>query len=129
MSRNTRWAIQTIGIIAFLYIFIFAIVRNNFVYSGTSPINAIINNLRQIDAAKQQLAKENKLAPDYIPTMAELVPYLGRGKNGAGITPEGPERYVLNPIREAPYAVLESDWKPRHEGHITITNGTVFRIK
>ncbi len=61
-----------------------AIAIPNFVRArATSQQNACINNLRQIDGAKQQWALENhassltaRLGP------AEIQPYLGRGSNG-----------------------------------------------
>jgi len=41
--------------------------------------NACINNLRQIDAAKQQWALENKKAADAVPTVQDLSPYFKDG--------------------------------------------------
>ncbi|HSY10486.1 MAG TPA: hypothetical protein VK840_06180 [Candidatus Dormibacteraeota bacterium] len=41
--------------------------------------NACINNLRQIDAAKQQWALENKKTADAIPTVQDLLPYFKDG--------------------------------------------------
>ena len=41
--------------------------------------NACINNLRQIDAAKQQWALENKKAADAVPTAQDLLPYFKDG--------------------------------------------------
>ena len=43
---------------------------------------ACINNLRQIDGAKQQWATENKAAQNATPTAANIQPYLGRGTGG-----------------------------------------------
>ncbi len=77
--------------------------------------NSVINNLRQIDAAKQQLGLEKGLSPSYTPTEAELAPYLGRLGN-SGISRIGPERYVIDPLNKPPYAVLDSDWRIRRRG-------------
>jgi chromosome segregation ATPase len=44
--------------------------------SPAAPLNACINNLRQIDAAKQQWALENDKTADAIPTAQDLLPYL-----------------------------------------------------
>src|ERR1700722_9160973 len=44
--------------------------------------NACINNLRQIDGAKQTWALENKAAQTVTPTIANVQPYMGRGING-----------------------------------------------
>jgi len=50
----------------------------------TSAMNACINNLRQIDAAKQQWALENnKTNSDTIITWEDVKPYLGRGAMGS----------------------------------------------
>jgi DNA repair exonuclease SbcCD ATPase subunit len=45
-------------------------------------MNACINNLRLIDAAKQQWALENRKQAADTPRMEDLRPYIGRGPNG-----------------------------------------------
>ena len=47
-----------------------------------SQSDACINNLRQIDAAKQQWALENGKSVGQLPTSASLNPYIGRLQNG-----------------------------------------------
>lgn len=42
----------------------------------TSQAQACINNLKQIDGAKQQWALENKSAPDVTPNFADISGYL-----------------------------------------------------
>jgi hypothetical protein len=109
--------------------FLLMVSLPSFVGGGSSLQYAIINNLRQIDAAKNQFALEKKVLPDYIPTKADLTPYILL-RNGK-FPQVGPERYVLNPIREAPYAVLDNDWRIRRHGWregYTITNGTIYRL-
>jgi len=60
-----------------------AIAIPNFVHArSTSQQNACINNLRQIDGAKQEWALENKQAATATATDAQLQPYMGRGSNG-----------------------------------------------
>jgi type II secretory pathway pseudopilin PulG len=60
-----------------------AIAIPNFVRARTtSQQNACINNLRQIDGAKQQWALETKAAPTAAPVLSNIQPYLGRGTNG-----------------------------------------------
>jgi hypothetical protein len=44
--------------------------------SAVAQLNACINNLRQIDAAKQQWALENNATVDAVPTVQDLLPYL-----------------------------------------------------
>src|SRR5208282_3386971 len=84
-------------------------------YSAGWVRNSVINNLRQIDAAKNEFALEKKLPPDYVPTEADLAPYLIGGTNYFNRT-GGPLRYVLNPINKPPYAILDSDWRFRGRG-------------
>jgi type II secretory pathway pseudopilin PulG len=60
-----------------------AIAIPNFIQARTtSQTNACINNLRQIDGAKQQWALETGQLPTASPTAANLQPYLGRGSAG-----------------------------------------------
>jgi hypothetical protein len=54
-----------------------AIAVPNFVKArSTSQMNACINNLRQLDAAKNQWALENHKSTDAVPTIIDLEPYL-----------------------------------------------------
>jgi hypothetical protein len=126
---TTRLVIVTMALA--IGLFSFSLWRG-FAGGGSALGNGIINNLRQLDAAKQQLALVRNLSEDYVPTEAELAPYLGRGRNGdTGIPHVGQERYVINSIREKPNAVLDSDWRVRRRGWrqgYTITNGTTWQI-
>jgi len=47
--------------------------------SAVAVLNACINNLRQIDAAKQQWALENDRPANAVPTAADLLPYFRDG--------------------------------------------------
>jgi chromosome segregation ATPase len=46
---------------------------------AVAVLNACINNLRQIDAAKQQWALENDRPANAVPTAADLLPYFRDG--------------------------------------------------
>jgi prepilin-type N-terminal cleavage/methylation domain-containing protein len=60
-----------------------AIAIPNFVKARTtSQQNACINNLRLVDAAKQQWALEQKKQTSDSPAGSDLQPYLGRGAAG-----------------------------------------------
>jgi hypothetical protein len=84
-----------------------AIAIPNFVKArGTSQRTACINNLRQIDAAKQQWALENKKTDTDIPTRADLKPHLP--KNIFPTCPSG-GAYTINPFSKLPEC--------SHEGH------------
>jgi prepilin-type N-terminal cleavage/methylation domain-containing protein len=62
-----------------------AIAIPNFVHArATSQQNACINNLRQIDGAKQEWALETKQAANSpAPADSQIQPYMGRGSNGS----------------------------------------------
>ena len=61
-----------------------AIAIPNFVRARTtSQTNACINNLRQLDGAKQQWALEYAMPATARPGINEIQPYLGRGSNGS----------------------------------------------
>ena len=77
-----------------------AIAVPNFIKArDTAQMNMCINNLRQIDSAKQQWALENKKQPTDIPTASDLAPYLKGGlmpKCAAG------GDYQINAVGEKP---------------------------
>ena len=84
----TSKAIRFLAKIAFILIglfFLAAIVIPNFVGSHHySPMNACINNLRQVDAAKQQWSLEsNQTNLNAIVGWKNVKPYLGRGLQGS----------------------------------------------
>jgi hypothetical protein len=64
--------------------------------------NACINNLRQIDGAKQTWAMEHKAAPDAVPTWQDIQPYLGRWPQGE--IPKCPKGgvYTVGSVQVAP---------------------------
>ena len=56
---------------------VFLVVFNIVFYNpSTSPLNACINNLRQLDGAKQQWALEHKKESTEAPTESDLASYL-----------------------------------------------------
>lgn len=87
---------------------------------------AIQNQLRHIDAGKSEYSLNHHPRPDYVPTEADLAPYMNK------IQPAGPERYVINAVSNSPYAILDHDWWiPRRrwrEGYFAGTNGTIYQL-
>lgn len=81
-----------------------AIAIPNFVRARTtSQMNACINNLRQIDGAKQQWALEQHQPSNAAaPSSTTIAPYLGRG--AAGHFPSCPSggTYGINDVQTAP---------------------------
>lgn len=77
-----------------------AIAIPNFVKArSTAQRNACINNLRQIDAAKEQWSLEEKKDAGAIPTEADLKSYFG--EDGLPMCP-AKGSYTLKPLGELP---------------------------
>jgi type II secretory pathway pseudopilin PulG len=75
----------------------------NFVRSrSASQSNEIVNNLRQLDGAKQQWALEAKQTTDAEPTWDDLKPYLGRDGE---LPPVAGESYYVGKVSESPKAL------------------------
>jgi prepilin-type N-terminal cleavage/methylation domain-containing protein len=71
-----------------------------------------INNLHQIDNMKSLWATENKVAPNAVPTLANIQPYLGRGSGGTAPTCPADSAntfqtsYSLNDLNTAPTCLI-----------------------
>ena len=101
-------------LIAFLILFV--LVRtSNFVYSGRSPINNIISNLRQIDGAKQQWALENNRASKDALTAPSLRP-----SRPATRAPQEPRSRLQQPL-----AGSARPPQPQPRRHCTVSTGDI----
>ncbi|MDB6125844.1 MAG: hypothetical protein JWQ71_4837 [Pedosphaera sp.] len=79
-----------------------AVAVPNFIRArDTSQRNACLNNLRQMDAAKNMWALENKKTGQDVPTWADLKPYLSKAKGTQLKCPSGGQ-YKLNAVEEKP---------------------------
>src|ERR1700761_6098647 len=92
-----------------------AIAIPSFVHARTSSQqNACINNLRQIDGAKQNWALDNRETPDTVPVKDNVQPYLGRGNNGTlpscPADPAGAfaSSYSINSLQLPPTCLINS---------------------
>jgi len=91
-----------------------AIAIPNFVRARThAQKNACINNLRLIDAAKQQWALELRQSGSIVPDETDLQPYLVRGTTGrvptcpsGGTTATFASSYSINPVTNSPTCLI-----------------------
>lgn len=91
-----------------------ALALPNFVKARMHPCaNACINNLRQIDGAKEQWALENKKSAGYVPTPEDEVAISGYIKGGRPSCPGG-GKYSFNAIDKPPSCDLKDPFGQAH---------------
>jgi prepilin-type N-terminal cleavage/methylation domain-containing protein len=82
-SRKSGFTLVEIMIVVAIIGLLAAIAIPNFIRARTTAQqNACINNLRQIDGAKQQWALELKEPASVTPAATDIQPFLGRGNSG-----------------------------------------------
>jgi prepilin-type N-terminal cleavage/methylation domain-containing protein len=89
-----------------------AIAIPNLIHSRTlSQTNLCIDNIRMLDAAKQQWALENGAVSTSVPQSSDIQPYLGRGGGELPICPVDPNQsfatsYQLENCQTTPVCLI-----------------------
>jgi hypothetical protein len=112
--------ILVLGVLVVLLIAIVA--ANTGPTSRHSRINAMVNNLRQLDGAAEMWAIDHHQTGAVLVTEADLTNYLRHS-----LQPIAGERYVLRPLPQSPEVVLTRAVEGRPKGTVIwfATNGEV----
>ncbi len=111
VNRKAGFTLLEIMVVVMIIGLLAALCIPNFVRARTTAqTDACINNLRQIDAAKQQWALEAHGTSNSKPAASDLQPYLGHGSSGE--LPTCPADSQKKPTFTASYNIQNVGTKP-----------------
>lgn len=120
-QSSPRVVFTWLAIAAVAYL-VWLVCMPNFTRSRTSKVNGMMNNLRQLDGAKQQWALDHGRTGAVQVTEQDIAPYLRH--LAGGIRPVAGERYILNRLDQSPEAELTHQLNERPKGTRFRLSGT-----
>ncbi len=126
------WPLPVVLLIAIIGLLV-TIAIPNFVHGGSTKFMGILNNLRQIDAAKKEWALERGLTNAFqlnrVVTERDLAPYLlpVYTHNQEFGNPAFGELYFIRDLNQSPEAVLTRKLSERYINS-TLPKGTIIRL-
>jgi general secretion pathway protein G len=114
-KESSEWdSLVWIVIIALVGVFVFIALPSFIKARSTSSQNACINNLRQIEAAKNEWALENSKTNGVVATENDIKPYIKLDSKGN--IPKCPQggTYTIGKVGENPTCSLGTTVAPAH---------------
>jgi hypothetical protein len=115
-KKKSAWGPLELIVLAVIIGFSFCVSKYaTFVRSGTSPANTCINNLRQIEAAKNEWALEKGITNvEVAPQENDLTPYIQLGSNSRIPTCPSGGTYTIGKLKEIATCSLGTNVNPPH---------------